>query len=85
LGTGTGGAGTYNLSISQTVSSGVNMSAGLLSGTVAANSIDAIILDTTKFLTSTAGVGTIAIRFAPAASSALYTNHALKVGFIQLP
>lgn len=81
LGTGTGGAGTYTVSISQTVTNKA-IAAGSLSGVVAATTTDAIILDTSKYLSAT---GTILITFAPAAGTKLLTNHALKVALVQLP
>lgn len=81
LGTGTGGAGTYTVSASQTVTNKA-IAAGSLSGTTAATTTDSIILDSSKYLSST---GTIEIIFAPASGTKLLTNHALKVAFVQLP
>ena len=81
LGTGTGGAGTYTVSASQTVTNKA-IAAGSLSGTVAASKTASILLDTSKYLDAS---GNILITFAPASGTKLLTNHALKVAFIQLP
>jgi hypothetical protein len=81
LGTGTGGAGTYIVSASQTVTSKA-IYAGSLSGTTAATTTDAIVLDTSKYLSST---GTLEITFAPASGTKLQSSHVLKVAFVQLP